>query len=173
MEFSSRLREIKKIKGKKRKKTSSFRFHSSARRDDDIADAALNGDLPAVRGHLRRDRGSLDRLDSSDRSALHWAARDDHRAVVAFLVAKGAAVDVLGGRGRGELSDRRRSRRRECHSAGAEVPLRCTLQQSTAAWSAPSSCWQQRPPWSARTSTAGGLSRCPVFEDRFFHRQSQ
>ena len=36
-------------------------------------------------------------------------------------MAKGAAVDVLSLVGRGELSDRRRSRRRECHSAGAEV----------------------------------------------------
>ena len=95
------LRENIKIKGKKtEKKTSSFLFHSSARRDDHIARAAQNGNLPAVRGHLRRDRGSLDRLFDG-LSALHLAARNDHPAVVAFLVAKGAAVDVLGGRGRG------------------------------------------------------------------------
>ncbi|CAL1155501.1 unnamed protein product [Cladocopium goreaui] len=76
---------------------------AAAAKYTDIAGAALNGDLPAVRGHLRRDRGSLDRLDSSDRSALHWAAVNDHPAVVAFLVAKGAAVDVLGGLGRTPL----------------------------------------------------------------------
>ena len=98
----------------KRKKTSSFPFHSSARRDDHIADAAYDGDLPAVRGHLRRDRGSLDRAGEYGWSALHWAAYNGHPAMVAFLVAKGAAVDVLTGLelGRGELSDRRRSRRR-------------------------------------------------------------
>ena len=151
---------------KTEKKHRHFGFHSSARRDDDIAHAARNGDLPAVRGHLRRDRGCLDRV-FGDLSALHWAASRGHRAVVAFLVAKGAAVDVLSST-RGELSDRRRSRRRQCHSAGAEVKLRCILQQPSATWSAPSSCWQQRPPWKLRTTSAGGLSRCPVFEDLFF-----
>ena len=143
-------------------KTSSFRFCSSARRDDHIVHAAERGDLPAVRGHLRRDRGSLDRLFGGH-SALHFAAMGDHRAIVAFLVAKGAAVDVVSRRGRGELS----SQRRECHSAGAEVPLRCTLQHRTATWSAPSCCWQQRPPCTSGTATAGGLSRCPVFAQFF------
>ena len=105
MEFSSRLREIKKIKGKKGKKTSSFRFHSSARRDDHIARAAEHGDLPAVRGHLRRDRGCLDRVFGGY-AALHQAAGRGHRAVVAFLVAKGAAVDVLSGDGLGPGAQR-------------------------------------------------------------------
>ena len=47
-------------------------------------------------------------------AALHRAAIRGHRAVVEFLVAKGAAVDVLtgDGLGRGELSDRRSRRRR-------------------------------------------------------------
>ncbi|CAL1127891.1 unnamed protein product, partial [Cladocopium goreaui] len=65
-----------------------------------IARAARAGDLPGVRGHLRRDRGSLDQLGDLDLSALHWAARNGHPAIVAFLVAKGAAVDGLDGRGR-------------------------------------------------------------------------
>ena len=105
-------KDQRKKKGKK-KTTSSFPFfYVSARRDDHIADAAYDGDLPAVRGHLRRDRGSLDRLDRHGWAALHWAAQLGHRAVVAFLVAKGAAVDVLTGSTRGELSNRRSRHRR-------------------------------------------------------------
>ena len=83
----------------------SFRFYSSGRRDDHIADAAANGDLPAVRGHLRRDRDSLDRVFDGG-AALHEAAGRGHRAVVAFLVAKGAAVDVLSGDGLGPGAQR-------------------------------------------------------------------
>ena len=102
------MRQIKEKK--KEKKTSSFQFHSSARRDTDIAGAALNGDLPAVRGHLRRDRGSIDRVFGIE-AALYSAARYDRPAIVAFLVAKGAAVDVLSVTRR-ELSDRRRCSQR-------------------------------------------------------------
>ncbi|CAL1157456.1 unnamed protein product [Cladocopium goreaui] len=69
---------------------------AAAAKYDHIAHAAAAGDLPAVRGHLRRDGGSLDRLPGGW-SALHWAANNDHPAVVAFLMAKGAAVDVLDG----------------------------------------------------------------------------
>ena len=52
-----------------------------------------------MRGHLRRDRRCLGRLfevEGTDvrRAALHVAAFRDHPAVVAFLLAKGAAVDV-------------------------------------------------------------------------------
>ena len=65
------------------------------RRDPDIAEAANNGDLAAVRGHLRRDRRCLDQLFDGD-AALHRAAgNDDGAAVVAFLLAQGAAVDVM------------------------------------------------------------------------------
>ena len=53
-------------------------------------------------------------------------------------------------------------------ACGAEVGLRCMLQQSTAAWRAPSCCWRRRPRWTSRTSTAGGLSRCHNrFENSF------
>ena len=71
--------------------------------------AAQYGDLAAVRGHLRRDRRCLDRLFEvvgTDRAALHGAARNDHPAVVAFLLAKGAAVDVVASRGPGAQSRR-------------------------------------------------------------------
>eukprot|EP00435_Cladocopium_sp_Y103_P050291 s2934_g15.t1 len=83
------------------------------RRDDNIHRAACAGDLAAVRGHLRRKlaaaRGHLrrDRRRSLRRSldqrfgdawgrsaALHEAARSDHTAIVAFLLAKGASVGV-------------------------------------------------------------------------------
>eukprot|EP00435_Cladocopium_sp_Y103_P000027 s5237_g1.t1 len=60
---------------------------------DNIAAAAVDGDLAAVRGHLRRDRGCLDQLFEGG-AALHMAADGDHTAVVAFLLAEGAAVDV-------------------------------------------------------------------------------
>ena len=61
--------------------------------------AAWSGDLAAVRGHLRRDRRCLDRLfevpvTSVRRAALHGAAALNATTVVAFLLAKGAAVDV-------------------------------------------------------------------------------
>ena len=71
-----------------------------APRDPDIARAAYKGDLAAVRGHLRRDRRCLDQLFDG-RAALHLAAlSDDGAAIVAFLLAQGAAVDVVSsGRG--------------------------------------------------------------------------
>jgi hypothetical protein len=94
------LRNHKDQRKKREKKHRHFCFYSSARRDDHIAHAARAGNLPAVRGHLRFDRGSLDLL-IDDESALHYAALNDHPAVVAFLVAKGAAVDVLSGLGPG------------------------------------------------------------------------
>ncbi|CAL1166219.1 unnamed protein product [Cladocopium goreaui] len=76
---------------------------AAAAKYDHIADAADNGDLPAVRGHLRRDESCLDPLFEGS-AALHWAASRDHPAIVAFLVAKGAAVDVLSGDGLGRRS---------------------------------------------------------------------
>eukprot|EP00435_Cladocopium_sp_Y103_P019128 s3297_g4.t1 len=64
-----------------------------------IAVAADCGDLAAVRGHLRRDRRCLDKLFvvpgfGGRQSALHRAAANDDPAIFAFLLAKGAAVDV-------------------------------------------------------------------------------
>ena len=71
------------------------------RRDPDIAQAADNRDLAAVRGHLRRDRRCLDQLFDG-RAALHTAAGYDRTgAIVAFLLAQGAAVDVVGFNGPG------------------------------------------------------------------------
>eukprot|EP00435_Cladocopium_sp_Y103_P010734 s2132_g2.t2 len=72
---------------------------AAAAKHDHIADAAFAGDLAAVRGHLRRDRRCLDQLFQvpgfgGRDAALHRAARDDHTAIVAFLLAKGAAADV-------------------------------------------------------------------------------
>ena len=66
-----------------------------AHRDPNIAEAAADGDLAAVRGHLRRDRRCLDqRFDGV--AALHRAAgRDRTGAIVEFLLAQGAAVDVV------------------------------------------------------------------------------
>ena len=71
--------------------------------------AALRGDLAAVRGHLRRDRRCLDQLSEfrgTDRAALHQAAYRDRAAVVAFLLAKGAAVDVVTSGGPGAQKPR-------------------------------------------------------------------
>ena len=100
---------------KTEKKHRHFGFHSSARRDDDIAHAARNGDLPAVRGHLRRDRGCLDRV-FGDLSALHWAASRGHRAVVAFPRGEGRR------RGRPELHPR--GAQRSPPVTAPPVPLR-------------------------------------------------
>ena len=70
--------------------------------------AARDGDLAAVRGHLRRDRRCLDQLFEAGGggrfTALHAAAAYDHTAVVAFLLAKGAAVDVRDSDGPGAQS---------------------------------------------------------------------
>ena len=71
--------------------------------------AARDGDLAAVRGHLRRDRRCLDRLFELGGTgvrfaALHRAAAYDSTAVVAFLLAKGAAVDVRSSNGPGAQS---------------------------------------------------------------------
>jgi len=70
--------------------------------------AAASGDLAAVRGHLRRDRRCLDQLfevaGGGREAALHRAAGTDYAAVVAFLLAKGAAVDVRSSRGPGAQS---------------------------------------------------------------------
>ena len=125
--------------------------------------AAQFGDLAAVRAHLRRDRRCLDQLfevAGDRRAALHGAAANGRPAVVAFLLAKGAAVDVLSGRGPGAQKPREVAAGGASDLRGAEVGLRCILQHSTAAWRAPSCCWPRRPRWTSRTTTAGGLSRC-------------
>ena len=62
-----------------------------------------------MRGHLRRDRRCLDRLFEVGtlrrrEAALHLAAANDETAVVAFLLAKGAAVDVRDSLGPGAQS---------------------------------------------------------------------
>eukprot|EP00435_Cladocopium_sp_Y103_P047374 s442_g13.t2 len=73
---------------------------AAAAKYDHIAAAAFDGDLAAVRGHLRRDRRCLDQLFSGGRyAALHEAARSDHPAIVEFLLAEGAAVDVRNSNG--------------------------------------------------------------------------
>eukprot|EP00435_Cladocopium_sp_Y103_P047544 s3100_g14.t1 len=78
---------------------------AAAAKHDNIAEAVKWGDLAAVRGHLRRDRRCLDQLFEGT-AALHLAAqRDRMAAIVAFLLAKGAAVDVLNGAGRTPLHD--------------------------------------------------------------------
>ena len=69
--------------------------------------AAGSGDLAAVRGHMRRDRRCLDRLfelGGGRLAALHRAATYDQTAVVAFLLAKGAAVDIRSSNGPGAQS---------------------------------------------------------------------
>ena len=64
--------------------------------------------------------------------------------------------------------------RRSPTAAASEVGLRCILQQSSAAWRAPSCCWPPRPRWTSRTTTAGGLSRMSQpFGKQSFHWQSQ
>ena len=157
---------LEKIKHKdQRNRGTSFLLHFSARRDDDIAVAAESGDLAAVRGHLRRDRRCLDRLFEAPGTGGHWAALHraaafDHPAVVAFLLAKGAAVDLRDSRGPGAQSRRGAAAAGASDAGGAEVRLRCMLQHSSATWRAPSCCWQRRPRWTSRTTTAGGLSRC-------------
>ena len=61
-----------------------------------------------MRGHLRRDRRCLDQLFASGSAALHWAAyRDRTGAIVAFLLAQGAAVDVVSSTGPGAQGRRR------------------------------------------------------------------
>ena len=130
--------------------------------------AARDGDLAAVRGHLRRDRRCLDRLFElvgGREAALHLAAANDETAVVAFLMAKGAAVDVLDSDGLGAQKPPGAAAGGASDACGAaEVGLRCILQQTTAAWRAASCCWPRRPRWTSRTTTAGGLSR---YHNRF------
>ena len=133
--------------------------------------AALDSDLAAVRGHLRRDRRCLDRVFEvpgfARRAALHQAAGTDRTAVVAFLLAKGAAVDVRSSTGPGAQS-RRGAAAGASDACGAEVGLRCMMQHFTAAWRMPSCCWRRRPRWTSRTTEAGGLSRCHIrFENSF------
>eukprot|EP00435_Cladocopium_sp_Y103_P000480 s3297_g1.t1 len=82
---------------------------AAAAKHDNITDAAYFGNLAAVRGHLRRDRRCLDQLfkvRGTRHAALHWAALRDHPAIVAFLLAKGAAVDVQDDDGPGAQSRR-------------------------------------------------------------------
>ena len=71
--------------------------------------AAASGDLAAVRGHLRRDRRCLDQLFGvlgGRQAALHRAAARDDTAVVAFLLAKGATLDLRDSDGPGAQSRR-------------------------------------------------------------------
>jgi ankyrin repeat protein len=76
-------------------------LHFSARRDTFFDDAVLSGNLAAVRGYLQEAPGWLDALSWTNLvAALHVAAANDYTAIVAFLLEKGAAVDVVGGRGR-------------------------------------------------------------------------
>ena len=97
--------------------------------------AARDGDLAAVRGHLRRDRRCLDRLFEDGvvglrrrEAALHQAAAWDRTGVVAFLLAKGAAVDVRDSDGPGAQSRRAAAAGGASDACGAEVGLRCILQ---------------------------------------------
>ena len=131
-----------------------------AHRDPDIADAAYDSDLAAVRGHLRRDRRCLDQLFDG-LAALHCATgRDRTGAIVAFLLAQGAAVDVVDEFGPGAQAPPWSCRQVVPPSAAAEIGLRCILQQSTASRRTPGCCWLRRPRWTARISPAGSLSRC-------------
>ena len=131
------------------------------RRDPDIAQAADNRDLAAVRGHLRRDRRCLDQLFDGS-AALHRAAeRDRTGAIVAFLLAQGAAVDVADGfAGPGAQAPPGSCCRVVPPTSAAEVGLRCTSQQCTASRRTPGCCWPRGPRWTSRTMWAGGLSRC-------------
>ena len=112
-----------------------------ARRDDDIAEAAGASDLAAVRGHLRRDRRCLDqRFDGV--AALHRAAgRDRTGAIVKFLLAQGAAVDIVDGYSGPGPQAPPGSRRVVPPTSAAEVGHRCTTQQCTASRRTPGCCW--------------------------------
>eukprot|EP00435_Cladocopium_sp_Y103_P056407 s250_g19.t1 len=69
---------------------------AAAARRDDITDAAVHGDLPAVCGFLRRDPGSVKEKNSSyGNTALHLAADRGHAAVVEFLLSKKADIDAV------------------------------------------------------------------------------
>ena len=137
-----------------------------APRDRNIADAADKGDLAAVRGHLRRDRRCLDQLFGDRSAALHWAAgRDRTGAIVKFLLAQGAAVDIVDGYSGPGPQAPPGSRRVVPPTSAAEVGHRCTTQQCTASRRTPGCCWPRRPRRTSRTSAAGGLSR--------YHRQTR
>eukprot|EP00435_Cladocopium_sp_Y103_P063888 s134_g25.t1 len=61
--------------------------------------AARAGDLPAVRGWVRRDPKNVEKKNEVAMTALHWAANRGHPAVVEFLISKNSdvhAVDVYG-----------------------------------------------------------------------------
>ena len=101
------------------------------RRGDNLFDAVTNGDLPAVRGWVRRDSTAVEARGDDAWTALHYAAYNGRTAMVEFLLAYNADIDaesVRGARGGSEWSERRAG------FAAAEVRRRC-ISQPTAATS--------------------------------------
>ncbi|CAK9027829.1 Ankyrin repeat domain-containing protein 39, partial [Durusdinium trenchii] len=71
----------------------------------DVVEAALNGDLPAVRGFVRQNRAAA--LSATNQkfgeTALLWAAWQNHDDVVHFLIEAKADLDVANNDGRTAL----------------------------------------------------------------------
>jgi ankyrin repeat protein len=63
-----------------------------------VIDAAARGDLAAVRTAVAEGT-AVDTRDVDGTTALHWAVRGDHAAVVALLLEAGAAADAAEGHG--------------------------------------------------------------------------
>ena len=61
----------------------------------EIHDAALKGDLAAVKALLAKDPALLNAKGHNEKAPLHWAAQGGHVKIVKYLLAKGAAIDEL------------------------------------------------------------------------------
>ncbi len=67
--------------------------------DEQIVEAAKNGDLQSVKTILAQDPSRLNATDDSKYTALHWACMRAHWDVAEFLIKKGADLNVVGGDG--------------------------------------------------------------------------
>jgi hypothetical protein len=71
----------------------------SAAVDEDIVEAAKNGNLNAVQAILEKDPSMLNAKNRNGYTPLHWACMRAHWDVAKYLVQKGADLNVVGGDG--------------------------------------------------------------------------
>ncbi len=69
----------------------------------EIHEAVKTGNLAAVKALIEKDPGQIKAKDETGRTPLHWAARGTNNEVLAYLVEKGAGLDVLDGNGTAPL----------------------------------------------------------------------